>query len=242
MAVSVERKPETKTVPNVTRRERKARQTRQLILDAARELFSNQPYEDVKMDDISEQADLSRATLYNYFDSKEIIYFEVGIQRLRDIREKQKAVIAPASSGLDQIVTLSEDILRGLFEQPLNHEIMRYYLVTNSQAETPALETLKKIEMGAKVENPSDIVRARYLQEIMEFEKTWKGAIELGFEDGSIRHHLTADQLTHFLFMIVSGIFDRVHLERIPLRKVNLSMERIITLTIDLIRRDLVTD
>jgi len=242
MALSVERKSETRTVPKLTRRERKAQQTRQLVLDAARELFSNHPYEDVKMDDISEQADLSRATLYNHFDSKETIYFEFGIQSLRDIHERQKAVIASETSGLGQIVKLSEDLLRSLFEQPLNHEIMRHYLVTNSQAEIPADETLKKMEIGEEVENPSHIIRARYLQEIRVFEKTWKDAIERGFEDGSIRHYLNADQLTHFLFMIVSGIFDRFHLERIVLEKLNLSIERIITLTIDLIRKDLATD
>lgn len=242
MAVFVKRKSETKSVPKSTRRERKAHQTRQLILDAARKLFRNHPYEDVTMDDISEQADLSRATLYNYFDSKEAIYFEVGIQSLRSISEKQKAVIAPESSGLEQILKLSGNILKSLVEQPLTHEIMRYYLVTNSLAEIPAHEILKRMERGEEVENPSDIVRARYLSELRVSEKTWKDAIELGFKDGSIRHHLNADQLTHFLFMIVSGIFDRVYLERIPLRKVNLSMERLITLTIDLIQRDLETD
>ncbi|MBL7118431.1 TetR/AcrR family transcriptional regulator [Candidatus Bathyarchaeota archaeon] len=242
METPVEKRPETRTSPKATRRERKAQQTRQLILDASKELFSSHPYEDVKMDDIAEQADLSRATLYNYYPSKETIYFEIGIQNLREICERQRTAITPESSGLEQIVRLSEDIMKGLFEEPLDHEIMRHFLVTNSQSKTPADETLKKMEKGEEAGDPSDIILARYLQKIRVFEKIWEEAIELGFRDGSIRHDLKTDQLTHFLFMIISGIIDRVHLERIPLEKMNLPVERIVTLTIDLIRKDLESD
>lgn len=194
------------------------------------------------MDDIAEQADLSRATLYNYYPSKETIYFEIGIQNLRAISQRQRAIVTPESSGLEQIVRLSEDIMRGLFEQPLDQEIMRHFLVTNSQSKIPASEILKKMEAGEEAGDPSNIIMARYLQEIREFEKIWEEAIQAGFKDGSIQHDLNADQLTHFLFMIISGIIDRVHLERIPLEKMNLTVENIVTLTIDLIRKDLATD
>jgi len=242
MTASGDRISETKTGRRLTRRERKALQTRQLILDAARELFDKHPYEDVKMDDISERADLSRATLYNYYNSKEAIYFEIGIQSFRHMSERQKAIITSESSGLDQIVKLSEETLRGLFEQPLIQEIIRRFLVTNSKVETSAEVILKKMELGEEVEDPSAIILARFLHEIRVFEKIMKDAIERGFEDGTIRHDLNTDQLTHFLFMIISGIFDRVHLERVPLKNLNLSVERIITMTVDLIRKDLVMD
>jgi len=73
MSGSNDRNAETKTGAKLTRRERKTLRTRQEILDAARELFDKNPYDDVTMDDIAEQADLSRATLYNHFNSKEDI-------------------------------------------------------------------------------------------------------------------------------------------------------------------------
>lgn len=239
MTESNEIKLKTKTSRKLTRRERKALKTRQQILDAANELFENHPYDEVKMDDISERADLSRATLYNHFDSKEAIYFEIGIQSIKDIYERQKALIASEPSGLGQIVKLSELVLRNLFKTPLIHEIMRHYLVTNSKAEMSAEIALKKMNEDEDIENPSDKLRARYLKELRVFEKSWTGAIERGFEDGSIRQDLNSDQLVHFLFMIISGIVDRVHLERALLKKVNLSVDRIITRTIDLIRKDL---
>ncbi len=242
MSGSNDRNVETKTGPKLTRRKRKKLRTRQQILDKARELFNKHLYEVVTMDDIAERADLSRATLYNHFDSKEAIYFEIGIQSMRDIYKRQKALIASESSGLDKIVELSEDTLRNLFENSLIHEILRHYLVMNSKAEITADEILRKMQLEEEVENPSDKIRVRYLQELRVFEKTWITAIEQGFEDGSIRQDLNADQLSHFIFMIISGIVDRVNLERVLLQKVKLSVERIITRTIDLIRRDLASD
>ena len=223
----------------MSRRERKALKTRKLILGSARELFEDRPYEDVSMDDISERADLSKATLYNYFPSKEAIYLEVGIQFLREIGERQEKTITTKRLGLDQIGKLSEDILRISFEHPLIHQIMRHFLVINSQAEISAEEALKKLESGQQVDDPSF---AEYLREVRTFESIWREAIERGFKDGSIHHELNPDQLTHFLFMIISGIFDRINLERIPLKRVGLSEEELIRMTIDLIRKDLAND
>ncbi len=229
----------SEVVSKPSRMERKALRTRKLILDSARELFEEQPYEEVRMDDISQRADLSRATLYNYFHSKEAIYLEVGIEFFQEICERQRKALTSEHSGLDQIGKLSEDILRIMFEHPLVHQTMRHFLVTNSQAEISAEETLKKLEAGQKVDYDSP---AKYLREIRIFEKIWREAIERGFRDGSIRHELNSDQLTHFLFLIISGIFDRINLERIPLKRVGLSEEDLIRMTADLIRKDLASD
>jgi AcrR family transcriptional regulator len=235
-----DRNAETKTGANLTRRERKTLRTKQEILDAATELFKKDPYDDVKMDDIAEQADLSRATLYNHFDSKEDIYLEIGIQGIREISKKQKELIKTEStSGLDKIVKLSETILRNLFDNSLIHEIMRHYLVTENKAETKTYEILSKMKLGEDVDNPSDRIRARFLEELREFEKSWVIAIEQGFKDGSIRQDMNPDHLVHFLFLIILGIVDRANLERVMMQKVNLSVENIIIRTIDLIRNDL---
>lgn len=243
MSGSNDRNAETKTDAKLTRRERKTLRTRQEIIDAARELFDKSPYDDVKMDDIAEQADLSRATLYNHFNSKEDIYFEIGIQGIRAISKKQKALIeSESSSGIDKIAELSEDTLRYLFENSLIQEIMRHYLVTESKAEITTDEILRKMQLEGDVENPSDRIRARFLQELRESEKSWVIAMEQGFKDGSIHQDMDPDHLVHFLFMIISGIVDRTNLERVMMQKVNLSVEKIILRTIDLIRKDLTSD
>jgi AcrR family transcriptional regulator len=231
-----------KFATKTTRRERKAHRSRQRILDAARELFESHPYDDVKMDDISERVDLSRATLYNYFGSKEAIYFGIGIQGLMQMHERQRSAISRNGSGLDQILTLSGDALRYLFEQPIIHEIIRQYLVANAQADTPSHVVIAKMAAGEEVGDTYSVILASFLGEMREFEETWVEVIEKGYDDGSIRHELNPEQLTHFLFMIILGMIDRVNLEGIVLQQLELTNERVISLTVNLIRRSLETD
>jgi AcrR family transcriptional regulator len=56
------------------RREREKARRRQQILDAARRLFLDNGYFDVRMDDIAEDAELAIGTLYIYFQNKDDIY------------------------------------------------------------------------------------------------------------------------------------------------------------------------
>ena len=52
------------------RRERKKQQTRWRIFDAAFELFANQDYDEVKIEQICTKADVSNATFFHHFTNK----------------------------------------------------------------------------------------------------------------------------------------------------------------------------
>ncbi|MDP4510108.1 TetR/AcrR family transcriptional regulator [Nonomuraea turcica] len=58
-----------------TRRERKKRQTRQLLIHAAVQLFTEQGYEQTTGAQIAAAADVSTKTFFNYFPSKEDVLF-----------------------------------------------------------------------------------------------------------------------------------------------------------------------
>ena len=55
----------------VSRREANKIKCRQQILKASRRLFKEKGYEDTMIDDVADKADISKATLYNYFPNKE---------------------------------------------------------------------------------------------------------------------------------------------------------------------------
>lgn len=57
----------------LSRRDRKILQTRIKILKSARTLFQEKSFDEVLMEEISEKADISRATLYNYFDKLPVL-------------------------------------------------------------------------------------------------------------------------------------------------------------------------
>jgi len=226
----------------LTRRERKILKTRNLILESAKQLFENNPYEEVRMEDISDRADLSRATLYNHFDNKESIYFEIGINCLRELSNKHEDLMWSGRTGLKQIMIMSEDLLRTQLEASLMHEITRRYLLMNSQAEIPTHVIISKLESGEININDLDqssLILVKYLEEMRNYEKNWEKAIEKGFSDKSITHKLKPDQLVHFIFMMISGVIDRFKLEQFALARVNLTKELLISSILDLIQRDL---
>jgi AcrR family transcriptional regulator len=64
-------------------RERLAR--RRDILHAARKVFARRGYKDATLEEIAEQAEFAKGTLYNYFQSKEDIFREIILLLMEDI-------------------------------------------------------------------------------------------------------------------------------------------------------------
>lgn len=56
-------------------RERKKRQTRQLIFDTAHRLFGERGFESVTVAEIARAAEVSEVTVFNYFPTKEDLFF-----------------------------------------------------------------------------------------------------------------------------------------------------------------------
>ncbi|MDA3630264.1 TetR/AcrR family transcriptional regulator [Saccharopolyspora oryzae] len=61
-------------------RERQKRQTRAAMLDAAAELIGERGFRETTIDDIAKAVGASRATLYSYFPSKDMIVREIVIE------------------------------------------------------------------------------------------------------------------------------------------------------------------
>jgi AcrR family transcriptional regulator len=59
----------------VGRRERKKQQTRQLIFEAARRLFERKGFDRVSVAEVAQAADVSEVTVFNYFPTKEDLYY-----------------------------------------------------------------------------------------------------------------------------------------------------------------------
>ena len=87
------------------RREREKESLRQEILDAAREMFVSEGYENVSMRKIAERIEYSPTTIYLYFEDKAAIFESLCDETFAKLIEKQEAL---AKKHRDPLIRLRE--------------------------------------------------------------------------------------------------------------------------------------
>lgn len=94
-------------------RERKKRQTRQLVADTAARLFAERGYEQVTIVDIARAADVSEQTVYNYFPTKHHLVLDRDQElsdRLTELIRDRPPGTTPAGALRSEALALVEGI------------------------------------------------------------------------------------------------------------------------------------
>jgi AcrR family transcriptional regulator len=146
-------------------RELKKNQTRQLIADTARELFTARGFEAVTIDDVAQSAQVSKKTVFNYFATKEDLVLHRAEERellvLATIRERaagESLIDAFQRAALDRLTQLAEHLdpnrlggfLRLVESSPALQRRMRELQAQLVVAATEAL----RAETGAAADDP----------------------------------------------------------------------------------------
>jgi len=84
----------------IERREREKSERRRKIIDCAREVIFLHGIQRVSMEDIAHKAELSKATVYFYFDSKEILFQEICEEAARNFLEYFKPFLETGLTGI----------------------------------------------------------------------------------------------------------------------------------------------
>ncbi len=89
--------PLKKSIPGQSRRERRKLEMRALSLETARELFSEQGFQETRVADVAERADIAQKTFFNHFPTKLDLLREIahaGVEQLMfEIEDIRKAEI-----------------------------------------------------------------------------------------------------------------------------------------------------
>jgi AcrR family transcriptional regulator len=205
------------------RRERERIARREAILDAAQELIATEGYHGMRMDSVAEAAELSKGTLYLYFENKDALCAAVATRLLDVLLPVIETGLQNTSTGLDAVLQL----------------LQKYYDFTqdNPHHFRFAMEWLSAGERMDDSTEAFQIYRGR-VGHMLSLVVT---SLQQGQADGSIRTDIDplpqAIQLwTSFLGVVMVGLNKEGMAQRIP---VPVDLEQLVPLHLDAMVRAL---
>ncbi len=85
------------------RREREKEQRKKTIIDAAERIFFSEGVENSSMDEVAAAAELSKGTLYLYFQNKDDLYHAIIHRGLNLLYSSFEKVVAKEEKGIDKL-------------------------------------------------------------------------------------------------------------------------------------------
>ncbi len=198
------------------RKEREKEFRRQAIIDAAEKVFFAKGYDNSTMEDIAGMAELSKGTLYLYFQSKDELHFEIMDRGNRLMLEFMEKSIDPEKSGLENLRRLGEAFVNFSNDCPDYFKAMIFFNSRDVEQQKLNSEKLKKFLEGRS--------------SISLLSET----IASGIKDGSIRKDLSATHLTTLLWSQMMGILVMYSTKKSAFEYRNISREELVGLHLDL--------
>lgn len=172
-------------------REQEKEQRRNYILDAAEKLFFSRGYDNVSMDDVANEVELNKATLYLYFKNKESLFFAIALRGARILHSMVSEGIKDCKTGIKTMDAVGIAYFNFVNKYPDYNNVYLYFLSGRFSIEDR--ENLN--------EDVKEILRLR--QDTFTIKCN---AIKSGIEEGVIRPDVDPVEMTVFLTMIVKGL------------------------------------
>jgi AcrR family transcriptional regulator len=170
------------------RREREREQRRNDIINAAEEVFFARGLEAATMDDVAEQAELSKGTLYLYFKSKEELYLAIHLRGNQILKDMFLTASKKYDTGLENTRAIGQAYYEYYRKYPDYFNAMIYYESRNIDYNDKESVAMQCVALG------------RETIEILT------RALEQGINDGSIRPTIDARKTAICLWGQSTGI------------------------------------
>ena len=136
--------------------------TREKILEAASQIFSEKGYHAASMQDIASAVNLQKASLYHHISGKQEILLELLDQALNILIERIGAVVSQPEPPVDKL-----------------HHAMQVYLQSLiDQRDLSAVLLFEHRSLDAEL-------KSRHMPQRDRFESLWRSLIQEGVADGS---------------------------------------------------------
>ncbi|MBN1979918.1 MAG: TetR/AcrR family transcriptional regulator [Chitinivibrionales bacterium] len=185
----------------VERKEREKQQRREQILDAGENLILTKGLDQITMDDIARECELSKGTLYLYFKNKEEIFLSLAIKSLHILNDMFFNKLEKTSTALEKMKAIG----LGYYDFYENHK-NRFKIINHSntwdQNESFTLE---------EVNNPL------FNEFITVEEKIWSTVTDIiknGITEGTFRSDIQPFEIVLILWSTSNGIIQLIeHVE-----------------------------
>jgi len=177
------------------RREREKEQRRNDIVDAAERIFFNKGWEIATMDDVAEEAELSKGTLYLYFKSKEDLYLAIHLRGHEILTNLFKEAVTECETGIEKIKAIGKAYHQFYLDYSDYFNSMLYF-------DFHKMDIDKENSIAAH-----DNQRGREVMELVV------KAVQAGVEDGTIRPDLDPLKTALFLWAQSSGVIQLISLK-----------------------------
>lgn len=173
----------------LSRKEKERVRRRNLILDAAEQMISEVGFDNTTMDQIAEQAEVGKGTLYLHFKSKSAIYLAIGERGSSLLNEKMAAVLTRSMTGLEMVKEIGNTYLSFIQQNPQYFYAFNYYEGILTDEKIRESHIAEQCEENAK-NGMTCIVRA----------------LQIGMQDGSIDDSYNPNQLGVMIWGASRGI------------------------------------
>lgn len=172
----------------IGRRERERRVREESMVEAAEALFAQHGFENVSMDAIAKEAEFTKRTLYQYFSSKEDLYFAVILKGFKQLALYCETAAEQGKTGFEKLRAIC----------------LAYYRFYQDFPETFRLmNAIGRV----KTATPSTPKREEFMQFDNALFEGFARIIESGQADGSIRPDIEPMQGACAMAFMLTGFF-----------------------------------
>jgi TetR/AcrR family transcriptional regulator len=200
------------------RRERELEIRSEDIIDAAEKLFFSKGYENVSMNDIAEESEMARGTLYKYFKNKDDIYAAIAIRAAKIIGQEFQKLLSKDQNGIEKIRSICEFYYDFYKKYPGYYKA--YYHSGMFKIEgSPTLEKLK-------------VIRNKSFHAAVE-------AVKEGIKEGNLRKGLDPAVTTLFMLATANNINNISPVTQMYMDEYGLTQEQLFKHSLDMALRSI---
>lgn len=186
------------------RREREKKQRQHDIINAAEKMFFSRGYDEVSMNDIALEVELSKATLYLYFQNKKSLFFAIVLKGTKILNSIIRDKVQKEDIGIDKIAAYRNAYNEFTWNYPDHINIYNYFRsgrfnFDEDESKTRSNSHNNSIPYVMKCE--SEIAKLR-----KERFSILCRSVQTGLDDGSIRQDVDPVEVSILLSAISKSL------------------------------------